>query len=203
MEPLLLVGGSFNPVHNGHLIVSRYVAEQLGLKRVTLVPAASPPHKPHTDLAAAIHRLEMCRLVAAEDGQFAVSDYEVGRPGPNYTIETIEHFRGQVAPGTPVYWLIGMDSTHDLESWHRATELVDLCTIVSVARPGFAPPSRTSLARCFSAAQVDKLLAHVIEGPHIGISGSDIRARIRAGRSIRYLIPDSVRNYIERHGLYR
>jgi len=203
VEPLLLVGGSFNPVHHGHLIVSRFAAEQLGLVRVTLVPASSPPHKRAVELAPAPDRLAMCRLVAAEDPLFTVSDCEIIRPGPNYTIDTIEHFRRQAAPDTPIYWLIGMDSLHELESWHRAAELVDRCTIVSVSRPGFEPPAPMLLGRRFSQAQVDKLLAHMIEGPRIDISGSEIRARVRAGRSIRYLVPEAVRRYIDQHRLYR
>ncbi len=202
MDQLLLFGGSFNPVHHGHLIVARHVAERLGARRVVLIPGAAPPHKRDQSLAPAADRVAMCRLAVAEEPGFEVSDWEATRPGLNYTIDTVQHFRQLVGDGPELCWLIGMDSLHELHSWYRATELVELCTIVTTARPGFEPPESGAFRQRFSAAQVEKLLAHVIEGPRIDIASTDIRARARLRRSIRYLVPEAVRRYITQAGLY-
>lgn len=200
---MLLFGGSFDPLHNGHLIVSRYVAEQLAIPRIILIPSARPPHKQDQGLAPAGDRLAMCQLVAAEDPQFEVSDWEIGRPGPNYSLHTVEHFCSGAGPGVALYWLVGMDSLTELTMWYRAEELVEACTIVTAARPGFVAPDDTALARGFSREQIERLRRHILESPRIDISGTDIRARVKAGRSIRYLVPEAVRRYIEEQGLYR
>lgn len=203
MERVLLFGGSFDPIHHGHLIVARHVAETLGIPQVILLPGASPPHKQGQPLAPAADRLAMCRLATAGEPGLAVSDWEAGRPGPNYTLDTVAHFRDRLGPQAALHWLIGMDSLHELGTWHRARELVDACTIVTAARPGFALPAAAALAAWFAPPQVEKLLRHVIAGPQIDIAGREIRARVRAGRSLRYLVPDAVQEYIVRRGLYR
>lgn len=202
-ERILLFGGSFDPIHNGHLIVARHVAEELGLGRVILIPSASPPHKQGVRLAPIADRLAMCRLVAAEDPLFEVSDWEAGRAGPNYTLLTIQHFRALLGPGPELCWLVGMDSLNELGTWYHAGELVDACTIVTTARPGSVRPDPDALAKCFSPPQVEKLLRHVVAGPHIDIASTDIRARGRAGQSTRYLVPEAVATYIKERGLYR
>jgi nicotinate-nucleotide adenylyltransferase len=202
VERILLFGGSFDPIHNGHLIVSRHVAEELGLARVILIPSASPPHKLDQRLAPIVDRVAMCRLIAAEDPLFDVSDWEAQRPGPNYTLLTIQHFRSLLGPGPELCWLVGMDSLNELDTWYHAAELVDACTIVATARPGSTRPDSSALSASFSPPQVEKLLRHVVAGPHIDIAGTDIRARVRAGQSIRYLVPETVRAYIEQHQLY-
>jgi nicotinate-nucleotide adenylyltransferase len=173
------------------------------VERVVLIPSARPPHKLDRALTPVAERLAMCRLVADEDRQFEVSEWEAQRSGPNYTLHTIEHFRERHGEGAELYWLIGMDSLGELGSWHRAAELVDACTIVTAARPGVELPDGSLLARDFSVSQIEKLRRHVVEGPRIDIAGRDIRARLNAGRSIRYLVPECVRRYIEVRGLYR
>lgn len=203
VERILLFGGSFDPIHNGHLIVSRHMAEQLGLTRVILIPSASPPHKQGVRLAPIADRLAMCRLVAAEDPLFEVSDWEAGRSGPNYTLLTIQHFRALLGPDVELCWLVGMDSLNELDTWYHADELVDACTIVTTARPGSTRPESAALSTRFSPPQIEKLLRHVVAGPHIDIASTDIRARVQAGQSIRYLVPEAVRGYIGQHGLYR
>ncbi len=203
VDSLLLYGGSFNPVHHGHLIVARYIAEYLGVAQCVLVPSASPPHKPADGLAPASDRVAMCRLAVAGDRQFEVSDWELTQPGPNYTINTIRHFRTALSAGAQVFWLIGMDTLPELETWYHAAELVELCTIVTAARPGCAAPETARLLQAFSADQAARLLRHIVPSPEIQIAGREIRARVAAGRSIRYLVPEPVRQYIERRGLYR
>lgn len=199
---MLLFGGSFNPIHHGHLIVARHAAEALGLGRVVLMPSATPPHKSTAGLAPAADRLKMCRLAVEGDPMFEVSDWEIQRDGPNYTLETIRHFRAQGYAADEVHWLIGMDSLHELGTWYRAAELVDECTIVTVARPGAQHPTRAALCRSFTAAQADRLLAHIVDGPQIDIASTEIRHRVMSGASIRYLLPEAVRIFIAERGLY-
>jgi nicotinate-nucleotide adenylyltransferase len=203
LSPVLLFGGSFDPIHHGHLIVARFAAERLGCPRVVLVPAAAPPHKPGEDLAPTEDRLAMCRLGVCDDPQFEVSDFETSRPGPNYTIETIVHFRHVLPEGAMIYWLVGSDTLLELGTWRRPRELVDLCTIVTAARPGFGPSQLANVWEPFSDAQIERLRAHVLPSPLIDISATEIRARVRAGQCIRYLTPEPVQRYIAERGLYR
>lgn len=200
---VLLFGGSFDPVHHGHLLIARHVAEQLHADQVVLIPGARPPHKQDVRLAPAPHRLAMCRLAVAGDPQFEVSDWELGQPGPSYTLHTVRHFRAQQGPAGDMYWLIGMDSLNELGTWYRAAELVDACTIVTAARPGFAEPDDALLRQHFSPDQSARLRRHIVTRLHIDIASTDIRTRVRAGRSIRYQVPEAVRDYIDRCGLYR
>jgi nicotinate-nucleotide adenylyltransferase len=199
---VLLFGGSFNPIHHGHLIISRFVAEHLNADRVLLIPAARPPHKPVRDLTSGEDRLEMCRLAVSGEELFKVSDWELRQPGPNYTLNTVRHFAETLPQGTEVFWLVGMDSLGELASWYRVSELADACTIVTAARPGFEARDLPGLANVLSENQVDRIRQHVIASPRIEISATDIRARVRAGRSIRYLVPESVEAYIARQKLY-
>ncbi len=203
MDRILLFGGSFNPIHHGHLIVCRAVAERLRCARTFLIPSARPPHKPERVLPPAADRVAMCRLATQDDPAFEVSDWETRQSGPNYTLHTVEHFARELGSGAALHWLIGMDSLHELAAWYRAAELVEACTIVTAARPGFDPPARSTLAACFAPPQVDKLLAHIVDSPRIDIASTDIRSRVSAGLSIRYLVPEAVRQYIAERGLYR
>jgi nicotinate-nucleotide adenylyltransferase len=199
---ILLFGGSFDPIHHGHLIVSRYAAEALRIERVVLIPSASPPHKQRVVLAPAADRVELCRQAVNGDPLFEVSDWEIGQAEPNYTLHTVRHFRA-LAPETPLYWLIGMDSLAELSSWYRVADLVSDCTLVTVRRPGSHEPDLSSLAELMTVEQIRELESHVLVSPLVDISATDIRARIRDGRSIRYLVPEVVRQAIQARGLYR
>jgi nicotinate-nucleotide adenylyltransferase len=200
---ILLFGGSFDPIHHGHLIISRFVAEHLGAQHVLLIPAARPPHKPDRDLTPGRQRLAMCRLAVEGEDLFEVSDWELQQPGPNYTLTTVRHFAEALPPGTDLFWLVGMDSLAELASWYRVSELADACTVVTAARPGFESGNLPALAHALTQRQIACIREHVIASPRIEISATDIRARVRAGQSIRYLVPEAVAAYIARHGLYR
>ncbi len=200
---VLLFGGSFDPVHHGHLIVARHVAEQLAVQGVILIPSQAPPHKTNVALAAVSHRLEMCRLAVAGDSTFEVSDWEASQPGPNYTLHTVEHFRAALGAGAALHWLLGLDSLHELHTWYRASDLVEACTMVTALRPGSAAPAVDRLVGRFSASVARRLVDRVVPGPQIDISSTDIRMRVRAGVSIRYLVPPVVEEYIRNHGLYK
>ncbi|MCH8878286.1 MAG: nicotinate (nicotinamide) nucleotide adenylyltransferase [Planctomycetes bacterium] len=143
---IALFGGTFDPIHCGHLIVARCVLERLSLDGVTFIPSANPPHKGGADLSDVAHRLAMVELaideprslVGAEPG-FACDDCEARRTGPSYTLDTVMHFRERLGPEATIHWIIGADSLAELESWHRVSELVEACNIVTVNRPGTVP----------------------------------------------------------------
>lgn len=201
MSRVGLFGGSFNPVHHGHLIVARALAEQLELSRVLLLPTAHPPHKQRVSDADAAHRAEMLRLAVAGDALFEINDYDLRRPGPTYTIDTVDHFASRM-PGVRLHWIIGSDSLCDLVNWRRAAELVDRCEIVTAQRPGAPEPDWNAFAAVFSPAQIAKLRAGVLTAPLIDIAASDIRRRVGLDLPIRYLVPEAVAEYIRQHRLY-
>lgn len=191
----LWFGGSFNPIHLGHLLVARAVAESRGFQRVVLVPSAQPPHKPATaDLATATHRLNMCQAVARCDALFEVEPLELARAGPSYTIDTVRELRR--GDQGPISWLIGADMVQILPQWHRATELLTEVDFVIARRPGYEI-DWPSLPAAFQT-----LRANVVTAPLLEISASDIRNRTRAGRPIRYLVPPEVEKYIADHHVY-
>jgi len=202
-QRIALFGGSFNPVHSGHLIIARSVAEQLHLDRAILLPSASPPHKTAAALLDPQHRLAMVQLAIDGEPLFEVNDHDLTREGPSYTVDTVAHFREELGLDVVLHWLIGADSLVELTSWYRARALVDSCRIVTAARPGWEKIDFDVLRTRLSEDQIASLKAGLVDTPHIDISATDIRRRIRAGKSIRYLVPDSVREYIARHGLYQ
>jgi nicotinate-nucleotide adenylyltransferase len=198
-----LYGGSFNPIHNGHLIVARAVAERLPLDRVVLLPSVRPPHKGDHKLLDAEHRATMVKLAIEGEPLFEFSDFDLTRVGPSYTVETVEHFREVLGAQVELHWIVGADSLAELTTWYRVPDLVDACRIVTAARPGWETIDWTALHTVLSDAQVAALKAGVLRTPCIDISSTDIRRRVLDGQSIRYLVPDAVCLYIERNALYR
>lgn len=205
-ERIVIFGGTFDPVHVGHLVVARHVAERLAARRVTLMPAAVPPHKAAAGSATGEHRLAMLRLAVEGDALFEVSTLELDRPGPSYTFDTLTQLRGLHGPDAELVWVVGMDMLRDLPGWHRSAEVVELARIVTAARPPAPddwPQWGGRLRQRFGDARAAQLTSDVLDTPLIDISSTDIRRRVREGRSIRYLTPPGVVEYIERQGLYR
>ncbi|HET6430556.1 MAG TPA: nicotinate-nucleotide adenylyltransferase [Phycisphaerae bacterium] len=215
-ERIVLFGGTFNPIHHGHLIAARAVAEYFHFERITLVPAASPPHKPMLDLPqegevvakapTAEDRMEMVRLAVEGEELFEISDIELNRRPPSYTFDTLMALRDRHGLEAKLYWVVGADMLADLPNWHRATEVVDMATIITAARPPWTEKLGgilENLAGRFRPDQLPRLEAAVAPTPLIDITSTQIRHRVRAGRSIRYLAPDAVIDYIARKGLYR
>ena len=201
-ERIGLYGGSFDPIHFGHLISARSIAEQINLSRVILVPAPRPPHKTASQLTDARHRLAMARLAVQGDPLFEVSDVELHRAGPSYTIDTVGHFRSLLGEAAELFWIIGADSLPELPSWRRVGELVKIVQIVTARRPGSRLTDMANLSAAVGAAQAQALLEHCVETPEIDISSTDIRRRVSVGLPIRYLVPDLVGSYITQEGLY-
>ena len=201
-QRIALYGGTFNPIHHGHLIVARAVLEHFGLNRVVFLPSATPPHKHAEDLCDAVHRESMVKLGIEGEPGFEFSDFDLRRDGPSYTIETINHFRRELGPETELFWVIGADSLSELSAWMRIQDLVEACHVVTAVRPGWREPPWDDLRHALTEDHIKALQGGILHTPLIGISATDIRERVGAGKSVRFLIPENVRAHIERHQLY-
>jgi len=197
-----LLGGTFDPIHFGHLLLAVHSYEELELDRVIFIPSRLPPHKSEP-VAEAADRLEMVRLALADDARFLVCDCELGRAEPSYTIETVRQLQSSLGSDAHLFWLIGSDMVGDLPSWHKIGELVELIEIIVVGRAGQAEPDYPALEPTLTAEQIRRLRAQGINLPLIDISSTAIRERIGAGQSARYLLPRVVEEYITQHKLYR
>ena len=193
----LCYGGSFNPIHHGHLRTIEAVARAKGFDRVLLIPTAQPPHKPASaDLAAAPDRLAMGQLAAQEfPNLFSVSDIEIKRAGPSYTLDTARELR--LAGMKTVNWLIGADMVNILPKWHQAQKLLEEVNFIVMARPGWT----FEWAQLPEAFQI--LKEQIVQAPLMDISATQIRTRIKNGEPIDGLVPAPVVRYIHERGLYR
>ena len=194
-----LFGGTFDPVHLGHLVTAEEALHRLGLEFVLFVPAGNPWLKAHRRVAPAEHRLAMVRLAVADNPRFRVSDAEVRRPGPTYTVDTLRELRAELGPGVRIHLILGVDSLAELGRWHRPEEVLRMSAVVGMARPGAPPPDLEALDRIRPGASREVVL---LEGPLIGVSGTEIRRRLAAGASVRYMLPTAVEEYIRCHRLY-
>ena len=193
---LLCFGGSFNPIHYGHLQCCHNIAKITGYGKFCLIPSAQPPHKSRQiDIASATERLEMCRLATAGDPLFSINDLELHRDGPSYTIDTVRALKAQ--GHTFIQWLIGADMLQILPKWHQAENLIEEATILVMARPGF-PFAWENLPVSFR-----HLKNNLVEAPLIDISATEIRRRVRVGLPLTDLTPPAVIEYIRQRGLYR
>jgi nicotinate-nucleotide adenylyltransferase len=170
---------------------------------VIFLPSATPPHKTAEGLVDPARRAEMVKLAIRDEPSFGFSDFDLNRQGPSYTIDTVRHFRAKFGETVEMHWIIGADSLAELSTWYEVAELIDLCQIVTAARPGWQWRQEERLRSVIGERRMARLRQGVLDTPQIDISATDIRDRIRQGRSIRYLVPDAVRAYIEAHGLYR
>jgi nicotinate-nucleotide adenylyltransferase len=196
-----ILGGSFNPIHIGHLFIGRAAAEAFGLDRVLLLPCAVSPFKiGATDLAPGEDRLEMVRLSVAGDPLFEPCGLDLERGGISYAFDTVQALRAR-HPGVRFSFIIGGDALLGLEHWHRIGEMLELCDVITVQRPGAEPPA--DMAEWpFPAPVRERLLAQMIRGRLCEVSSTEIRRRIAEGRPIRYLVPPAVEAYIRERGLY-
>ncbi len=190
-----LFGGTFDPIHIAHLIVAERVREEMGLARILFVPAAIPPHKTNRPLSPAWQRLAMVRLATAASPWLEASDLEIRRGGVSYTIDTVRDVRGRYGlQADELFLIIGSDSLKEFSSWREPENLLAESTVVVVTRPGFDP----SEAPAQFAGR-----ARMVAAPLLDVSSSEIRARVRSGKSIRYLVPEGVERFIHEQALYR
>jgi nicotinate-nucleotide adenylyltransferase len=193
-----VLGGSFNPIHYGHLLLADDVAERLELDRVLFVPAARPPHKPNADLAPAADRYAMVELAVAGHPKFAVSDVEFRRPGPSYTVDTLEALR---IPREELFLIVGSETFLDLLSWRSPRRVAELAQLAVVPRVGSAfDPESAAVRKVVHEIGREPV---IVRADSLPISASDLRRRVREGRSIAYRLPEAVGAYICAKRLYR
>lgn len=206
-----MFGGTFDPVHIGHLRTCVELREYLNVQQIHMIPCARPPHREQPTVSAE-HRLAMLRLaIDAEPGLLA-DDRELRRQGLSYTVATLEELRGEIGEDAPLYLCVGMDSLVNLDSWHRWRDIVELAHLVVVARPGWHLPTSGLVAdwvqdkvvsdvTSLSAAPCGRIM--IREMTLLPVSSSALRENLIRGRSVRYLAPDEVLNYINQHQLYQ
>lgn len=199
MRELGILGGTFDPVHVGHLIVAEEVRVKIGLEKVLFMPAGQPWQKAARPIAPVEHRLEMLRLAMLSTPYFEISRLEVDHPGPSYTVDTLAALASQ-APGTEFHFILGWDALRELPLWKEPERILALARLVAVSRPHSPRPSLSRLEAVLPRAR-ERI--RVLAGPYLDISSSDIRRRVAQGKSIRYLVPEAVENYIQQKGLYR
>jgi nicotinate-nucleotide adenylyltransferase len=215
-----LLGGSFNPVHNGHLAIARRTREVLGLDQVLFIPTSHPPHKLNASLAPAQDRYEMVRLAIASDSFLALSDVEIRRPGKSYSIDTIRLLQKEYGTETQLSFLIGLDAFLDFPSWRDPLALLTLCQFVVLSRPGLSfrslatmtllPPIPYPSLEDLDAGRISRIEVPIgtqrlicLKLPPCTVSASDIRARIRKGLPAANLLPPLVESYILQHHFYQ
>jgi nicotinate-nucleotide adenylyltransferase len=193
-----ILGGTFNPPHLGHLVCGQEAYLQLELERVMLMPARIPPHKPIEDEPGPEHRLELCRLAVAGDERFEVSDLEVLRGGTSFTVDTLEELHAR-APNRELHLLVGADIAAGLPEWHEPERVLSLAGLAVAQRQG---TERAAVERALGGLRGSER-ARFFDMPEIGLSSTMLRNRVRAGHPLRYLTPDAVAAYVERHNLYQ
>ena len=192
-------GGTFDPVHVGHLIAAEEARASLSLDEVVFVTAGWPWFKEGRPLTCAGHRLAMVELAVADHARFRVWDVEVRRPGPSYTADTLEELRAGLGEEAELYLVVGSDVLSEMSRWQRPDRVVEMATIVGMRRPGAGEIDLDQLDGVSPEARSRTLL---LDGPRIEVSGADLRRRVAEGRPIRYMVPAAVERYIREHRLY-
>jgi nicotinate-nucleotide adenylyltransferase len=194
-----VLGGSFDPIHIGHLILAEQAREQLDLACVYFVPAGEPPHKRDRRLTPVEQRVRMTELAIAGNSRFRLSRVDADRPGPHYTVDMIRILKGQLPPEGELYFLMGFDSLVELPTWRRPAEIIASCRLVALTRPNVAVDWAALEAKLPGIRERVTL----IDMPELEIASNDLRRRVSEGRSIHYMVPEPVCAFIEQNGLYR
>lgn len=195
-----IMGGTFDPIHNGHLIIAQEAGWQMGLSRVLFIPAGDPPHKQAQAITPAHCRLEMVRRATAHNPLFEVSTIEIERDGLSYTADTLAALQKIYGPKVELFFIIGADAAADLLSWHEPERVLQLARLVVAERPGYALPFEKLKAGLPHINLANRLFT--LDVPMIEVASHELRARIAQGAPIRYLVPDAVAEYISQQKLY-
>jgi nicotinate-nucleotide adenylyltransferase len=193
-----ILGGTFDPVHHGHLVAASVAHHQLGLDRLLFLPAGNPPHKPDRPITLADHRLRMIELAIAGRSYFSISRLDLDRPGPCYTVDTLKLLRDEWGSDTALFFVEGADSLAEMATWYQPQNLLELCELAVVERPGVV----VDLAALEIELPGISSRLHWLRMPRLEISSSDLRTRVREGWPISYLVPGPVERYILDQGLY-
>ena len=200
VERVGVLGGTFDPPHMGHLWLATLAADAMQLDRVLFMPAAQPPHKPGGTVSRATDRLLMTRLAIAGEPRFEICPLELERPGPSYTVDSLEELRRIEPQDTRIFLVMASDSLSTIDTWREPDRVLELAEWIVGPRPDAAPPDRAALVDRFGEAAAR---IHLLEGPSLAISSTAIRARVAAGRTIGYLVPRAVEELILERRLYR
>ena len=195
-----IMGGTFDPIHVGHLMTAEAVRDEFGLDKVLFIPAAVPPHKLDQQVTDARHRYLMTVLATTSNPHFDVSSIEMDRPGPSYTIDTIYELRRQYGENTDLFFITGADAIAEIPTWDRIEELLGLCQFIAATRPGLLP-NVDNIKEYFG--ELGSARIHRLETPELEISSTNIRDRLKRGFSIKYIVPPAVEDYIYKEGLYK
>ena len=194
-----VLGGTFDPIHNGHLLVAEEARSRLNLEEVLFVPAGEPWLKAGTPISDAEHRVQMIRLAIANKPYFKLSTMEIERPGPSYTVDTIAELRDQLDRGDELFFVLGWGNLIQLPQWHEPARLIEMCYLVAVPRPGSPHPDLKPLEPLIPGLSRKVIF---LDKPEIDISASVIRDRVAQGLPIRHLVPEPIDKYIREHRLY-
>lgn len=195
-----IMGGTFDPIHYGHLVTAEGARHSLGLEKVIFVPAGSPPHKPNNFITEPWARYTMTRLAVDSNPFFMVSTIEVERAGPSYTIDTMRTL-SRLYPGAQIYFITGADALLEILTWREFEALLAICHFVAATRPGYRLSELSDRLNQLPGGLKQNVLC--MEVPALAISSTDIRQRVREGRPVKYLLPESVEEYILKNDLYR
>jgi len=195
-----VLGGTFDPIHGGHLAAAAEATSRLELAEVIFVPAGRPWLKPGEDISPAAQRLEMVCLAIADKPGYKLSSIEIERPGPTYTVDTMAELRQKYTTGDKLYFIIGRDKLAELPQWHQPQHLIALCRLVAVPRVGCPEPDLDELEKALPGISQRLVM---LDGPRIDVSSSMIRDRVRRGLDISRLVPEAVVGYIREKGLYK
>lgn len=194
-----ILGGTFDPIHRGHLAIAEAARASLELAEVYFVPAARTPLKEEDSILAVEHRVRMVRLAIADYPYFKLSTVEIDRPGISYTVDTIAQLRDKLGAENELFFIIGWDSAVQFSRWREPARIIQMCRLVAAPRPGYLPPDRESLEAAVPGLS-QRLI--VLDKPEIDISATEIRELAKRGMSISHLVPESVAEYIKKQKLY-
>ncbi|KXG77041.1 nicotinate-nucleotide adenylyltransferase [Thermotalea metallivorans] len=201
MERIALMGGTFDPIHHGHLVIAEQIRCEYHLDKVVFIPAGIPPHKSNLQVADAKHRYFMTLLATVTNPYFEVSKIEIEDDQVSYTIHTIKKLKKIYPENTELYFITGADAICDLDTWKDVKELLHLCNFIAATRPGLESPLIDEKIEELQSKYEAKI--RKMDVPALAISSTDIRRRRKAGQSIKYLVPEPVEYYIYKNGLYR
>lgn len=200
IKKLAIMGGTFDPIHIGHLMTAEEVRNEFHIDEVIFVPTGHPPHKSSDSVSDSEHRYLMTVLSTIENPHFKVSRIEIDRPGPTYTVDTIKKIKELYGPDIKIYFITGADAVHEILTWERVGELMKICDFVAVTRPGY---KRKQLkAKVEELKESFECQVHYLEVPALAISSSDIRKRVEEHKPIQYLVTQPVEQYIQKFNLY-
>jgi nicotinate-nucleotide adenylyltransferase len=200
---IALFGGTFDPIHLGHTTVAADALKRIGAEKIIFIPAKRSPLKGFLPRASDNHRLNMLSLAIAGEKNFQVSDYELKRPAPSYTLATIQKFQADYGSETSIHWLIGADGVDDLPYWYKITELIDTCNLTTMYRAGYGPPGFAGFEKIWGHQRIEKLQRNIIQTPLVDISSTEIRDLIAKNGDFSKMLHPDVAEYISKNGLYR